>query len=152
MMQKIQVLCAVGWLLGGCGTDDNPLRQDEVVLQSQVVLKPEEGLEEAVQVDSVHWELGLLNTTVPEEVEIEGLFQIFFRNLAARPVEIRYDLRFLDEDDFLIDNFNPFGQPLRLEADQAREAAGGFIIEMGHVEDLRLVTTMLVVARVRAVQ
>jgi hypothetical protein len=149
-MVKIAALCVVGWLLAGCGTGDRPLRQEEVVLHSEVVLEAEEGLQGAVRVDSVYWELGRLDFTVSEAVEIEGRAQVFFRNLAQQAVEIRYELRFFDEDLFLVDRFIPFGQPLRLEAGQAEAAAGAFFVRLGAIEDLRFLTTMRVVARIAA--
>lgn len=148
MMRLLLPLLALGGLAAaGCGSGVSPLRQEEVELQTEVELKAGEGLEEAVQVDSVRWGLGLFNFTVPEAVEIDGSFRIFFRNRADQALEIRYELHFFAADTFLIDRFIPFGQPLRLEPGQVQEAAGEFIIRIGAVEDLRLITIMRVVVR-----
>ena len=149
-MVKMFAFCILGWLLAGCGTGEPPLRQDEVELYAEVELEAGEGLEGAVQVDSVYWELGRLNFTVPEAVEIEGRAHIFFRNLAQQAVQIRYDLRFFDEDLFLVDRFIPFGQPVRLGAGATAEAAGAFFLRLGDAGELRLITTMRVVARIEA--
>ena len=150
-MVKISAFCILAWLLAGCGTGERPLRQEEVALYTEVELEAGEGLEGAVRVDSVYWELGRPNFTVPEAVEIEGRAHVFFRNLTQQAVQIRYDLRFFDEDLFLVDRpFIPFGQPVRLGAGATAVASGAFFVRLGAAEELRLITTMRVVARIEA--
>ena len=149
-MVKMSVFCILGWLLAGCGTGERPLRQDEVALYAEVELEAGEGLEGAVRVDSVYWELGRPNFTVPEAVEIEGRAHIFFSNLTQQAVQVRYDLRFFDEDLFLVDRFIPFGQPVRLGAGATAVASGAFFVRLGAAAELRLITTMRVVARIEA--
>ena len=149
-MVKMSAFCIVGWLLVGCGTGERPLRQDEVALYTEVELEAGEGLEGAVRVDSVYWELGRPNFTMPEAVEIEGRAHVFFRNLTQQAVEIRYDLRFFDEDLFLVDHFIPFGQPVLLGAGATAVESSAFFVRLGPAAELRLITTMRVVARIEA--
>ena len=132
----------------GCGQGDAPTRQEEVELRSEVVY--ENGFEAVVQVDSVTWQLGRLNATIPDDVEIEGEFHFSLVNRLQDPVSVRYELRFLDEDDLLVDVFFPFGQPVELGAGESRQVTGSFVVRLGNVEDLRFVRTLRIVVQTTA--
>ena len=149
ILAVLTLALVVAWV-AGCGESDRPLRQDEVQLTTQVLLQDE--AQSAVRVDSVSWQLGTLNFTIPEAVEIEGVFEIRFENITSNPIAVRYELRFLDEDGFLIDLEFPRGQPVDLEVHQLLDIGGSFFINLGDVEDLRLVTTMEVVVKLESAQ
>lgn len=149
--QTMVLVRAFAWRVGaalmlsciGCGQGDVPTRQEEVELRSEVVY--ENGIEAVVQVDSVVWQLGRLNATIPDDVEIEGDFQFSLVNRLQDPAIVRYELHFLDENDLLVDVFFPFGQPVELGAGESRQVAGSFVVRLGDVEDLPFVRTLRIV-------
>ena len=108
------------------------------------------GLEQSVLVDSVRWEPLILYTTVPGEAEVVGTYAIYFRNATDQNLQLTYDLRFLDADDFLFDRFIPFGLPVRLGPLESRLESGEFLIRWREEGVRGLVTTMQIVATVRA--
>ena len=133
------------WWVAGCG--GGSIRPHQIDLRTEVVLEAEESeLVAAVQVDTVYWQPGLFNFTVPDMVEIDGRFGIVFRNLGERVLEIRYELLFFDVDTFLIDRYVPLGQPVRLEPEQTRDVRGAFVIQAPDIRDLELLATMQVKA------
>ena len=132
---------------GGCGTgiDDGPI----VDLTSEYrVERAPAGLEEAVAVDSVFWRPLTAAFDATGDLEIDGLYRIEFRSTAERPLELRYDLRFLDEQGFLLDNFIPFGLPVVLQAEEAKLEIGEFVIRSGDIRSIYDVVTMRIVARI----
>lgn len=131
----------------GCGTgvDDGPI----VDLTSEYrVERAPAGLEEAVAVDSVFWRPLTAAFDATGDLEIDGLYRIEFRSTAERRLELRYDLRFLDEQGFLLDNFIPFGLPVVLQAEEAKLEIGEFVIRSGDIRSIYDVVTMRIVARI----
>ena len=131
----------------GCGTgiDDGPI----VDLTSEYrVERAPAGLEEAVAVDSVLWRPLTAAFDAAGDLEIDGLYRIQFRSATDRPVELRYDLRFLDEQGFLLDNFIPFGLPVVLQGREVRLEIGEFVIRSGDIRSIYDVVTMRIVARI----
>jgi hypothetical protein len=116
------VICIA--LLWGCG-GDRAVDSQAPFLRAEVVV---EGLREAVQVDSVLWDARAWAPAAGGRFEISGRYSLLFRNLADQPLELRYDLRFLDRHTFLIDVFNPFGLPLRLGPREARREESDYFI------------------------
>ena len=51
-----------------------------------------------------------------------------FSNVGDATVWVRYDLRFFDQEEFLIDAFIPIGQPVVLSAGETRRVEGNFLI------------------------
>ena len=137
------------WSVAGCGggsTGPGPIE-----LRTEVVFEAEDsGLIAAVQVDTVYWEPGLFNFTVPDSGAFDGRFGIVFRNLGDRGLDIRFELLFFDVDTFLIDRYVPLGQPVRLEPEQTRDVRGDFVIRAPDVRDLELLATMQVKAGIEA--
>ena len=113
-----------------------------------MVVEAGEGLEEAVRVDSAFWQPGIFAVGSEDKLEVDGRFRIIFRNLTDLELEVRYDLRFLDRDEFLIDLFIPFGQPLVLGAGAAREVQGTFSIRIREEREIDLIAIMRIVAKV----
>lgn len=136
------------WWLAGCG-GDRAADSGPLPLRSEVVV---EGLQQAVQVDSVAWETRAWALTAEGRFEITGRYALFFRNLGDQPLELRYDLRFLDRDTFLIDVFNPFGLPLRLGPHQGRREGGDFSIRAEEPRALDELQTMQVRVVVKAAE
>ena len=85
----------------------------------------------------------------PGELEVVGIYAIYFRNATDQSLQLTYDLRFLDADDFLFDRFIPFGLPVRLDPMESRLESGEFLIRWRQEEVFGLVTTMQIVASVR---
>ena len=128
---------ALLWL-AGCGgnraTDAQP-----PILRSEVEV---EGLQGAVQVDSVAWALRSWALTGNGQFELTGSYGLVFRNLSDQPLEIRYDLRFFDRDTFFIDVFIPFGLPLRLAPHESRRDGDDFTIRAEEPRALDELQTM----------
>ena len=81
-----------------------------------------------------------------------GIYAIYFRNATDQSLQLTYDLRFLDADDFLFDRFIPFGLPVRLDPMESRLESGEFLIRWRQEEVFGLVTTMQIVASVRVAE
>lgn len=126
--------------LAGCG-GDRAADSGPLILRSEVMI---EGLQGAVQVDSVAWEPRSWALTADSRFEIDGSYALFFRNLTDQPLELRYDLRFLDRDTFLIDVFNPFGLPLHLGPHEGRRDGNDFSIRAEDPRTLDELQTMQV--------
>ena len=131
----------------GCGTGVEDDGIFDLGSEYQVGGAPA-GLEEAVAVDSVYWRPLTAAFDATGELEIDGLYRIQFRSTAERPVELRYDLRFLDDQGFLLDNFIPFGLPVVLQAREVKLEIGEFVIRSGDIRSIYDVVTMRIVARI----
>ena len=136
---SVLIYIALLWL-AGCG-GDRMANSGPPTLHSEVVV---EGLQGAVQVDSVAWAPRSWALTGNDQFEIIGSYGLFFRNLTDQPLELRYDLRFLDRDTFLIDVFNPFGLPLRLGPHEGRRDGDDFSIRAEDPRALDELQTMQV--------
>lgn len=136
------------WWLAGCGGDQaaNP---GSPILRTEVVV---EGLREAVRIDSVFWDTRSWALTSKGQFEINGRYALSFLNLTDQSLELRYDLRFLDRDTFLIDVFNPFGLPLRLGPHQARREGSDYYIRAEEPRALDELQTMQVRVVVQQIQ
>ena len=147
---KIGLLAALGALLVACGQGDDANGPQNRLRTSQIVLEAEEAaLEQAVRVDSVFWDLDFIDPLDPEDVIVEGHFGLFVRNRAQEALTIRYELRFFDDDFFLVDRFIPFGQPLILEAGQLRTVTDTFTIRAGPIRELPLINLMQVAGTIQ---
>jgi hypothetical protein len=135
--------------LAGCGLNQEPAGSRALERRSEVVYQEEEGLEGAVRIDSLGWRPFLFGMALEGPVEVEGLFAARFTSLAQTRVQVRYDLRFFDADEFLIDAFIPFGQPVVLEPGQVQSVEGEFRIRAPEARDLERLALMRLVARVR---
>ena len=119
---------ALGMWACGCGDAEDPLRwRDPEDLRT--VLQIESAPPGLLQ--AVGRGLGPLvprRPSCPRETRTtwrwRGPFRIEFRNTSDEPLQMRYDLRFFDEDGFLIDWFIPFGQPVVFAAGQTRLEEG----------------------------
>lgn len=137
-------------VINGCGTGDD--NDDIIPLMTEFeVERVEPGLTSAVSIDSVFWQPLTFGITGSGELDIDGDYRIHFRNSAERDIELRYDLRFLDEEGFLIDNFIPFGLPVLLSARSVHMESGEFLIRSGEIRTIYEVVTMRIVARLDTV-
>ena len=136
-------------LLGGCfAAEDRP--SDAVdVLRSEVEFVEDEGLEGSVSIDSLTWLPFLPQPGFGTTVEFEGIFAAVFRNVGDSTVWVRYDLRFFDPEEFLIDAFIPIGQPVVLNAGETRRVEGDFLIRTDDPRDFERLALMRLVARIR---
>lgn len=141
------IYVALLWL-AGCSGDSGTGPGSQILLTEVQI----EGLREAVQVDSVFWDARSWAPTASGQFEISGRYALTFRNLTEQPLELRYDLRFLDRDTFLIDVFNPFNLPLRLAPRQAWRDGGDYFFRADDPRALDELQTMRVRVVVSATQ
>ncbi len=136
-------------LLGGCfAAADRPSGAVEA-LRSEVEFVEDAGLEGSVSIDSLAWWPFLPEPGFGETAESEGTFAAVFRNVGQAAVWVRYDLRFFDQEEFLIDAFIPLGQPVVLNAGQTRRVEGDFQIRTDDPRDFGRLALMRLVARIR---
>ncbi|MEE2656942.1 MAG: hypothetical protein VX733_00440 [Candidatus Latescibacterota bacterium] len=141
---------ALAGVLSACGDGNAVGLPNEEDLSWELVLEAVSAdLGEAVIVDSVLW-LPLPLLRAPNgSTEVEGPFFIEFRNGFEQALWMHYDLRFLDEDGFLLNRFIPFGQPVALPVGKIVVQEGEFLINSGQqAEDFFPPVRMQIVARV----
>jgi hypothetical protein len=144
------VMAAATWLLlSSCGFGSGADSQSSV-FDAEYTLSAAEGLQQSVVVDSVRWNPAAFDFPTPGLLEVTGLYEIHFRSVWDEKLEMSYDLRFLDRDGFLFDQFIPFGLPVVFEPGQALVESGQFEIsstELG-LQDVR---TMRIAASVQVI-
>ena len=136
-------------LLGGCFAAENGPSGEVDVLRSEVEFVEDEGLEGSVLIDSLTWWPFFPQPGFGETAEVEGVFVAVFRNVGADTVWVRYDLRFFDWEEFLIDAFIPLGQPVVLSAGEEQRVEGDFLIRTDDPRDFGRLALMRLVARIR---
>ena len=136
-------------LLGGCfATEDVPSGAVDA-LRSEVEFVEDEGLEGSVSIDSLTWWPFLPQPGFGGTAEVEGVFVAVFRNVGADTVWVRYDLRFFDQEEFLIDAYIPLGQPVVLSTGEEQRVEGDFLIRTDDPRDFGRLALMRLVARIR---
>ena len=136
-------------LLGGCFASEDVPSGVVDALRSEVEFVEDEGLEGSVSIDSLTWWPFLPQPGFGGTAEVEGVFVAVFRNVGADTVWVRYDLRFFDQEEFLIDAFIPLGQPVVLIAGETRRVEGDFLIRTDDPRDFERLALMRLVARIR---
>lgn len=145
----MSVWIALVLLLGGCwAAEDGPSGAVDV-LRSEVEFVADAGLEGSVAIDSLTWWPLLPRPGFGQTAEVEGVFVAVFRNVGQATVWVRYDLRFFDQEEFLIDAFIPLGQPVVLRAGEAHRVEGDFLIRTDDPRDFARLSLMRLVARIR---
>ena len=136
-------------LLGGCfAAEDRPSGTTDA-LYSEVEFVEDEGLEGSVSIDSLTWWPFFPQPGLGTTAEVEGVFVAVFRNVGESTVWVRYDLRFFDQEEFLIDAFIPLGQPVVLNAGEERRVEEDFLIRTDDPRDFEWLALMRLVARIR---
>ncbi len=120
----------LGLLLVACGNGSGVGPRDPASLHTQLLIEAApEGADSDVRVDSASWNPAvLLPTGADTPPEVVGPFMILFHNAGDRALSMRYDLRFLDDGGFLVDNWIPSGLPVILAPGQITRQMGQFII------------------------
>ena len=136
-------------LLGGCFAEEDGTSGEADALRSEVEFVEDAGLEGSVSIDSLTWWPLLPRPGLGAIAEFEGTFAAVFRNVGEVTVWVRYDLRFFDREEFLIESFIPFGQPVVLSPGQARRVEGEFLIRTDDPRDFERLSLMRLVARIR---
>ena len=136
-------------LLGGCFASEDVPSGVVDALRSEVEFVEDEGLEGSVSIDSLTWWPFLPQPGFGGTAEVEGVFVAVFRNVGADTVWVRYDLRFFDQEEFLIDAYIPLGQPVVLSAGEERRVEGDFLIRTDDPRDFERLALMRLVARIR---
>jgi hypothetical protein len=145
----IFIFCVSVLWICSCGLPGEAKGPRNFERRSEVVLEPEEGLDGAVQVDSLSWRPVFLEfENELADQELEGIFAVVFTNLTDLELQLRYDLRFYDRDGFLIDAFIPFGQPVELAAHQVRKIEGRFFLRADDPREFQWLAIMRLVARI----
>ncbi|MFT5087645.1 MAG: hypothetical protein ACI906_002369 [Candidatus Latescibacterota bacterium] len=140
-------------LLAGCGLAGDSTRSRDTVRRSEVGYQEVAvGLEGAVRIDSLEWLPFLPFPGSGGIFEVEGAFAAIFNNSAADSVQVRYDLRFFDDEDSLVDAFIPFGQPVLLAAGERRIVQGEFLVRTDDAIQASRLELLRLVARVRRVE
>ena len=137
------------FLLVGCFAGENGVGSERGALRSEVEFIADEGLEESVVVDSLVWIPFLPHLGFGSTTEFEGGFSGVFRNVGTTEVWVRYDLRFFDREEFLIDAFIPIGQPVVLAGGETVRVAGEIRIRTEDPRDFERLSLMRLVARIR---
>ena len=145
----MSMVIALVLLLGGCFAAENRPSGEADALYSEVEFVEDEGLEGSVSIDSLTWLPFLPQPGLGTTAEFEGIFAAVFRNVGAATVWVRYDLRFFDREEFLIDAFIPIGQPVILSAGETRRVEGDFLIRTDDPRDFERLSLMRLVARIR---
>jgi hypothetical protein len=143
-------LLMVLWV--GCFAGRDRVGSDLEALRSEVeFIEVDEGLESSVQIDSLIWQpfLPLPGSGLEGSGDFDGAYQAVFRNVGMQEVWVRYDLRFFDREEFLLDAFIPFGQPVVLAAGEVKKIEGEFRVRLGDPRDIELLSLMRLGARVR---
>ena len=136
-------------LLGGCFASEDVPSGVVDALRSEVEFVEDEGLEGSVSIDSLTWWPFFPQPGFGGTAEVEGVFVAVFRNVGADTVWVRYDLRFFDQEEFLIDAFIPLGQPIVLIAGEEQRVEGDFLIRTDDPRDFERLALMRLVARIR---
>ena len=145
----MSIWIALVLMLGGCfAAEDGPSGAVDV-LRSEIEFVEDAGLEGSVAIDSLTWWPFLPQPGFGETAEVEGAFVAVFRNVGEATVWVRYDLRFFDSEEFLIDAFIPFGQPVVLSAGEVRRVEGEFLIRTDDPRDFERLALMRLMARIR---
>ena len=146
----IQGFLMCGLMLTGCGLVGDATRPRDVKRTSEVVFQAvADRLMDHVAIDSLEWVPFLPMPLSNGTFEIAGGFAAVFHNGGPNPVGVRYDLRFFDDEEMLVDAFIPFGQPIVLEPRQRRVVQGEFILRTGDLYRMEHLSHMQLVARVR---
>lgn len=129
-----------------CG-NGNPIDRDRPTRRTEIIVEDApSGLEQSVQLDSSRWQPRAFLPDSEGGWEIEGIYFLRFHNQADQALDLRYELRFLDADEFLLDVFIPFGQPLRLVARSTQDGIGEFVIRArGQVQEVQPVVLQVAV-------
>ena len=136
-------------LLGGCFAAEDRSSGTTDALYSEVEFVEDAGLEGSVSIDSLTWWPFFPQPGLGTTAEVGGVFVAVFRNVGESTVWVRYDLRFFDQEEFLIDAFIPLGQPVVLSAGETRRVEGDFLIRTDDLRDLERLALMRLVARIR---
>jgi hypothetical protein len=144
-MKRLARFLLLAWL-AGCGPIGDPSGPGRIEPRTEVVLEPAD-LERAVRIDSVVWALDLASLDPGRSRELEGTFRAVFANLTDQELALRYDLRFYDPDDFLVDDYIPLGQPVMLAPRQTRRVEGDLLIQAGDPDELERIATLRLYAR-----
>ena len=136
-------------LLVGCFAAEDGTSGEAGALYSEVEFVEDEGLEGSVSIDSLSWWPFFPQPGLGSTAELEGVFVAVFRNVGESTVWVRYDLRFFDQEEFLIDAFIPLGQPVVLSAGETRRVEGDFLIRTDDPRDFERLALMRLVARIR---
>jgi len=139
--------------LVGCGLAGDSTRPRDIVRRSEVSYQEVAvGLEGAVLIDSLEWLPFLPFPGSGGIFEVEGAYAAIFKNSAADSVQVRYDLRFFDDEESLVDAFIPFGQPVLLAAGERRIVQGDFLVRTGDAVQASRLELLHLFARVRRIE
>lgn len=146
---KLLMLAALLVWTTGCGLTGDPTGPGDIERRTEILLESDEGLEKAVRIDSLVWRPFPPQLGFEDEIQAtEGTFSALFINLTEQDLQVRYDLRFYDREDFLVDAFIPFGQPVRLSSREILPVEGVFRIRSTDPRDLERLAIMRLFARV----
>ena len=137
-------------LLGGCFASEDVPSGVVDALRSEVEFVEDEGLEGSVSIDSLTWWPFFPAAGIRGNSRSRGSLCGRVSQCRRRStVWVRYDLRFFDQEEFLIDAFIPLGQPIVLIAGEEQRVEGDFLIRTDDPRDFERLALMRLVARIR---
>ena len=82
-------------------------------------------------------------------MEIPGIFSATIQNNSNKVIWLRYDLRFFDDEGFLVDDYIPFGQPIIVDPNSKQTLNEEFIVRSANIDQVMRLATMQFAARIR---
>ena len=136
--------------VASCGNGSNPSSSEIIKKHHEIIFQEiHPKLEGFVRIDSVSW-IPLLPINLPNSlVEIPGIFSATIQNNSNEIIWLRYDLRFLDDEGFLVDDYIPFGQPIIIDPNSKQTLNGEFIVRSANIDQAMRMATMQFAARIR---
>ena len=133
-----------------CGDGSNPTDSKNTEKHYEIIIQEiNKNLEGSVKIDSVSW-VPLLPVILPNNmIEISGVFSAKIINRSNKIIWLRYDLRFFDDDGFLVDDFIPFGQPVIIDPNSELVINGEFVVRSANMDQAMRMTIMQFAARIR---
>tara|TARA_B100000579_G_C22818538_1_gene849239 strand:- start:457 stop:915 length:459 start_codon:yes stop_codon:yes gene_type:complete len=136
--------------VASCGNGSNPSNSEIIKKHYEIIFQEiDPKLDGLVRIDSVSW-IPLLPINLPNNlVEIPGIFSATIQNNSKKVIWLRYDLRFFDDEGFLVDDYIPFGQPIIVDPNSKQTLNEEFIVRSANIDQVMRLATMQFAARIR---
>ncbi|MAN22735.1 MAG: hypothetical protein CME10_00535 [Gemmatimonadetes bacterium] len=149
-MINLLPLLLIFFNLLSCGNVTNPSHSEIIEKHHEIIFQQiDPKLDGLVKIDSVSW-IPLLPINLPNRmIEIPGIFSVTIQNNSNEVIWIRYDLRFFDDEGFLVDDFIPFGQPVIVAPRIEHALNGDFFVRSANIDQAMRMAMMQFAARIK---